>query len=76
MTPGTSFDWAGVLFGSIVAVAGFGAAYWLWPEGMLDRPISTVTFREALKIGGSLALAFVGLAGVGGAIKDANEPFG
>jgi hypothetical protein len=70
------FDRAGVMFGAALAVAGFSAAYWLWPDGIMGRPISSLTIMEFFKICGSLALGLVGVGGVAGAIKDANEPFG
>jgi hypothetical protein len=42
----------------------------------MGRPISSLTIMEFFKICGSLALGLVGVGGVAGAIKDANEPFG
>jgi hypothetical protein len=75
VTADSQFDWAGVIFGLCVAAIGFGAAYWAWPTGITDVPLSGLTLRQVLWLLGSLALGFVGVVGVFWAIKDANEPF-
>lgn len=72
----SQFDWAGVIFGVVVALLGFGGAYWAWPAGVMDRPISGLTVWEALRIAASALIGFVvGVGGVVSAIRDANEPF-
>lgn len=75
MTEWADFDWAGVIFGVVVAAAGFGAAYWLWPSGVTEIPVSQLTLGQIFRVIGSLFLGLIGVAGVAGAIKDANEPF-
>jgi hypothetical protein len=63
MSKGSQVDWGGVIFGLMCAVVGFGVAYWLWPDGVMDKSIASVTLREAFKVIGSI---FAGLFGVGG----------
>lgn len=69
------FDWAGVIFHATLACVGFGAAYWLWPSGVIDKPISVLTLGEILRaLAAGVVALVVGVAGLLGAIKDASEP--
>jgi hypothetical protein len=71
----TQFDWAGVILYVCIAAIGFGAAYLVWPAAGMDKPLSALTVSEALRIIGSLLLGLIlGVGGLVGAIKDANEP--
>jgi CDP-diglyceride synthetase len=67
MSTEPQFDWAGVIFGIVIAAAGFGAAYWLWP--------AELTIGQVARLFGALALGIFGVIGALWAIKDANEPF-
>jgi hypothetical protein len=57
--PEPQFDWAGVIFGLVVAGIGFAAFYWVWPSGALDKPISSLTLGELLRVAASI---FLGVA--------------
>jgi len=41
-----------------VVLAGWLAfAYWLWPDGILDKPLGTATLRELLQALGAVLIA-------------------
>jgi hypothetical protein len=45
--------------------AAFGA-FWIWPAGTLDAPISALTLRSLLQIGAAAFLIFIAVCAVVG----------
>jgi hypothetical protein len=71
MTADTGAKAAGVIFYlGIAGAAGFGA-YWIWPEGVTDVPLSRLTLGLLLKVGGSVLLGFIAFGAILGALTDA-----
>ena len=63
-----------MILGTLVAAIAAGLAYWVWPDGVTDKPLSSLTRDELLR---AAAVGILGLAGIGavfGAIRDAARP--
>jgi hypothetical protein len=71
MTTGPQFDWAGVIFYLVLAAAWGMGAYWLWPDGVTDIPISRLTLGLLVKAGGAVLMGILAIASIFGAITDA-----
>lgn len=45
----------------LVVVGGFATAVWLWPDGLADRPISSIGFGAVVYITGAAIAVFVSI---------------
>ena len=59
---------AGVVFRLVLAVAWGTGAYWLWPDGVTDIPISKLTLGLLLKAGGAVVCGLLAIVATFGAI--------
>ena len=67
------FDWSRTIFGTVVAAIAAGLAYWVWPDGVTEKPFSSLTAHHLLRVVAVGILGLAGVAGLLGAIKDAME---
>jgi len=63
------FDWTGLALPTIIVAVGFGMAYWVWPDGVLDKPLASLTLRDVFSVIPSILLALFGASGIAAAIK-------
>lgn len=49
----------GYVYAVFVMAIGFGIAYALWPDGVTDTPLSSITFGALLRALGSIAVGIV-----------------
>lgn len=41
----------------VMLVLGLGAIYWLWPSGVMDQPLASITVMTAVRMLWAVALA-------------------
>lgn len=51
---------------TVMLVLGIGIAYWVWPDGITDRPFADIPLSDLVQAAGSL---LVGLLTVGVAVR-------
>jgi hypothetical protein len=62
---------AGVIFWLVIASgAGYGA-WWFWPSGVTDVPLSSLTLGLIGRAGSAAMLGVIALGAIGGALSDA-----
>lgn len=45
------------LVSAVILALGLGAAYWIWPSGAIDLPLSAMTLGALLRVVGSIVVA-------------------
>lgn len=63
----------GAIFYLCAAALWSGGAYWLWPDGVTDVPLSSLTLGALLRATGAIVCGFCALFCIGGAISDATD---
>jgi hypothetical protein len=58
-----------VIFYLAVAAAAAYGAWWLWPSGVTDIPVSSLTLGLLLKVGGAVFLGLVAIGALGGVVS-------
>ena len=64
---------AGVVFYLIFAALWAAGAFWLWPNGVTDIPLSSLTLGGLLRAAGAALMGLIAVICVFGAINDAND---
>jgi hypothetical protein len=62
---------AGAIFYLVFATAWAIGAYWLWPDGVTDIPLSALTLGALLRACGAVFMSIAALGCIVGAITDA-----
>ncbi len=75
MSDDSQFESGSTIFWIISACAAFGAAYWLWPEGISGIPVANLTLPQLAGLAGSAVSALIGGGAFAGAINDADKSF-
>jgi hypothetical protein len=51
----------GYVFAGFELAVGFGIAYWLWPTGIADVPLSSITLGALLRALGAIIVGLIAL---------------
>lgn len=62
---------AGAIFFLAFAAIWAGGAYWLWPDGVSDIPLSGLTLGSLFRAGAAVVFCLLSIGCIIGAIRDA-----
>jgi len=64
-----------LIFGLAFALGWFGFAYWVWPEALMERQMSSLTVGEFLQVIAALVFGVTGVAAIVWTVRDARVPW-